>query len=383
MKAIIITYNDSYDFDTRTKYVANYFLNKGIEVGFVISDFNHRTKKRYESGRENTIYISVPKYKKNISLGRLFSCYVFSKRVRKYIKEHPADYIYHCAPPNCTIRELSKIKKDGKWFLITEIGDMWPESFPVSRKMKKMMQIPFSLWKNLRNRYLYNSDFVITECNLFKKYLQEHVKKQNIETLYFCKEWKGNNRKLNIEDEISVCYLGSINNIIDINIFKQLVQELAKHKKVIIHIIGDGEKRGKLLKSLSYVEHVEVKFHGIIFDEEKKENIFNKCHFALNIMKEDVFVGMTMKSLDYFAYGIPMINNIRGDIWSLIDKERVGFNISLNTIPRIAKQISSLDNVSYGVMQKNVKNIHGEYFSIDAFNSFMDKVMDGFDEMKR
>ena len=42
--------------------------------------------------------------------------------------------------------------------------------------------------------------------------------------------------------------------------------------------------------------------------------IINQCHYALNIMKKDVCVGMTMKSLDYFSFGIPIVNNIEGDI---------------------------------------------------------------------
>ena len=39
-------------------------------------------------------------------------------------------------------------------------------------------------------------------------------------------------------------------------------------------------------------------------------------------MKQEVFVGLTMKSIDYFEAGLPIINNIHGDTWNIV-KDRV------------------------------------------------------------
>ena len=43
-KALIVSCNDFYDYETRTKYVECYLNNKGYKVEHLISDFNHRTK---------------------------------------------------------------------------------------------------------------------------------------------------------------------------------------------------------------------------------------------------------------------------------------------------------------------------------------------------
>ena len=61
--AAIISCNDNYDYDTRTKYVRNYLEAKGYNVTFVVADFDHRNKKKYKADHTDTIkYIKVPTY---------------------------------------------------------------------------------------------------------------------------------------------------------------------------------------------------------------------------------------------------------------------------------------------------------------------------------
>lgn len=54
-------------------------------------------------------------------------------------------------------------------------------------------------------------------------------------------------KDFNMEDRIELCYLGSINNIIDCDIIGTFINELSNRKETIVHIIGDGEKKEILL----------------------------------------------------------------------------------------------------------------------------------------
>lgn len=304
-KAAIISCNDNYDYDTRTKYVCKYLEDAGYEVDFVIADYDHRNKKKYVAVHPGKIeYIKVREYKKNLSIARILSHIEFANGVKKLLSERNYDLVYHCAPPNSTIRRISQLKQKRSFKLITEIGDMWPETMPVSNKIKKLGWLPFFVWKKLRDSYLYNSDVVIAECNLFKNQLINNTGLRQIHTVYFCKEAKylDNCSFGSIQDVVELCYLGSINNIIDYDIVASLVRQISENRPVRIHIIGDGEKRDDMIESLKNAGG-EVCFHGVIFDDEKKKEIFAKCHYALNVMKSDVYVGMTMKSLDYFSFG--------------------------------------------------------------------------------
>lgn len=375
--AVIISCNDNYDYDTRTKYVSKFLKEKGYRVKFIIADFDHRNKVAYYVERDDEIdYIHVREYKKNISFNRIRSHLDFARGVKKQIVNGKYDLIYHCAPPNMTIRVLSKIKENKKFKLITEIGDMWPETMPVSSKVKKIFFLPLKIWSDLRDKYLHNSDEIIAECNLFNSQLRYKTGLKKIKTMYFCKEsnFVEMDREYKKNGEINLCYLGSINNIIDCKFIGELVRELACQKKVCVHIIGDGEKRRELIFNIEENGGHTV-FYGKIFDEKEKKKIFEKSHYALNIMKKDVNVGMTMKSLDYFSYGIPIINNIGGDIERLVDEENIGFNITEQNIKEIAKKISIIDLESYLRMKNNVRTVHMKYFSIEKFNKEMDTII--------
>ena len=60
----------------------------------------------------------------------------------------------------------------------------------------------------------------------------------------------------------------------------------------------------------------------------KKKQIFDKCHFGLNIMKDTVCVGLTAKSIDYFQAGLPILNSIQIDTKDIVNKNLFGFNVT-------------------------------------------------------
>ena len=135
------------------------------------------------------------------------------------------------------------------------------------------------------------------ECSLFG----EILKKQNIGfdyyTLYWAKEAESveSNPTL-LDDRINLCYLGSINNIVDTDIIAEICKEINSIKPVTLYIIGDGEKRRELISKVETTGS-KVKYYGVVYNQDSKQKIFDKCHYGLNIMKNTVCVGLTMKSL--------------------------------------------------------------------------------------
>ena len=85
---------------------------------------------------------------------------------------------------------------------------------------------------------------------------------------------------------------------------------------------------------------------------------------------------MTMKSLDYFSFGIPIINNINGDIGKMIDLYKIGFNINSDNISGVANLITDYDINDYIDMRNNVKIVHDKYFSVENFNEKMNEILD-------
>lgn len=380
MRACIISYHDSHDYNTRIKYLEAFLRSKGYEVGTLISDFDHINKCEYHVERSNTQLIHVKPYTKNLSLERINSYVGFAKSCTEYlIKQEKVDLVYLLAPPNSLIKELALIKRKMKFRFIVEVGDMWPESLPVSETVKTIGKPAFYLWRRIRDKYINDADYVIAECELFRTRLIRNGLLVPSKKIYFCKEslFNSSNYIKYDGEHISLCYLGSINNIIDIDYIRKFVDKLSQKKKVTVHIIGKGECEEELCDSIKGAGG-DVLFYGPIYDDGKKKEIASRCHFALNIMKKSVFVGMTMKSLDYFSLGLPIINSVHGDIWDVIEDNQCGFN---SDTPRdIALLLAELSENGYKQLRENTIATQKNNFSTDIYNRTMELI---FTEIKK
>lgn len=364
MKAVLVSCFDYYE--NRIKFIENYLLKKGFEITIICGDFDHieKTKKKYRQANY-TMVDTIPYYK-NLSLKRIYSHYNFTKKVLEKVEQLKPDLLWVMIPPNYLTKELGNYRKKANTLLIYDLIDMWPETIPI--KESTLYKIPFQFWKNLRDNFLNKADLIITECSLYQEQLKYIVSKEKMKTLYLAKETNKNAiRKKTLKSKICICYLGSINNIIDIELIVKLLQEIKKYKNVVLHIIGDGENKQALLEALLEAD-IEVEDHGKIFNEIKKIKIFNQCHFGLNIMKRDVYVGLTMKSIDYFCAGLPVISNIPADTESLVDKYSAGFNVTKNSLKKVTKEIVKMNEDNYLKMTKQTQKMYNENFSSEAFN---------------
>ena len=345
----------------RLQYIKQAMLEEGHNVKIITSDFNHIKKEKIIEESEEKIYIDTIKYKKNLSIRRIYSHYNFSNKVIKHLKKMKLDLIYCMLPPNFLAKKIIKYKeKQSNVKVIFDIIDLWPETLP-GKKIKEKLKIIFNVWKNLRDKNICKADMVITECNLYQKILKNKLPKST-KTLYLADNYIGYKNEL--EDKSLVfTYLGSINNIIDIDLIVKILYEINKTTKVRLDIIGDGENRENLLTKLKE-NNIDYIYYGKIYDEKRKYEIFNKSHFGINIMKQDVYVGLTTKSIEYFRYGLPIINNIKEDTTSIINEYDVGFIVSEDNINDIANRINEMKGTDFIKMKEKVEDMYKKEFEV-------------------
>jgi glycosyltransferase involved in cell wall biosynthesis len=356
-KAVFISCFNAYD--NRIKHIMNVLYERGYESILITSNFNHGKKEFYKIYRENTIQINTLDYKKNFSIRRLISHILFSRKAIKQAEKIKPDILYIMLPPNSLAYYASKYKKKYNTRLIFDIYDLWPETFP-SKKFKLILSIPFNIWRKLRNDNLKYADVIVTECNLFRDKILSFVGETKTLTLYPLKVSENKNN-------LNICYLGSINNIIDIDSICELLDKVNKLRRVTVHIIGDGEKRERFIKSLEE-KKINVLFYGPIYDNLKKQEIFDKCALGINMMKDTVCVGLTLKSIDYMCAGLPLLNNIQGDTYEIIEKFENGINVKQD-LEETAKEIANLDYIKLMQLKRRTLDVYEKYFSIEAFNS--------------
>jgi len=341
---------------------------QGYEITYLTSDFHHNAKKHYTvEGLDHCIQIPTKPYQKNISPQRILSHIRFARDVFKKVEQLQPALLYVEVPPNSLCRQAARYKKkhpDVK--LIFDIFDMWPESFPNSRA-KQLLALPFRVWGQFRNKGLPKADLVLTECDLFRNKLRPHLQNTPNHTVYLCRPDATTEaaKALPQLSAIHLCYLGAINNIIDIPTIAGLIGQVQKLRPVVLHIIGDGETRNTFVSAVEETG-AEVQFHGKIYDAAQKQAIFDQCSFGLNVMKDSVFVGLTMKSLDYFAGGLPIINTIEGDTTELVNQRGIGINVQREALADTAAKIAAVTPET---------NLQMRQATLDAFRElFMESV---------
>ncbi|MBP3300543.1 MAG: glycosyltransferase [Clostridia bacterium] len=357
-RAIVISCSDHYEH--RMKYWDVSLRGLGFETTYVTTDFLHVEKKPYVCPVEGCVQLHVMPYRKNLSVQRILSHRMFARKVYRYLEEVRPQTVVSLLPPNFLVKYLAKYKKrHPEVKLILDIFDLWPETFP-SSKVKKLLAPVFRVWANLRDKHLHAADFVTAECDMFRERLG--LSDDRSETVYFSLEpYCGPREEVALPtDRADIAYLGSINNIIDISRIVSFLSELNGRIPTTLHVIGGGEKCEEFCDSVRAVG-VEVDYCGKVFDETEKHRILSRCHFGLNVMKSSVCVGLTMKSVDYFRHGLPIVNTIPADTEQLI-RER-GIGVHVNDVETSAGTIEALIRRGVGSMKDASVRTFDELFS--------------------
>lgn len=372
MKVVIVNAFDTYEH--RVELFYRYFKMHDCDVQVYASDFQHIKKEYRNIKQKDYTFIHAEAYYKNLSVSRLQSHKKFSERVYQRIKDQDIDLLWVLIPPNSLTSMAAQYKQyHSGTKVVLDMIDLWPETMPI-HKFKNIP--PLLWWKNIRDKNLKYADIIVTECNLYQEKLREKIKDQKLKTLYLAREYHEYcPADPDIKSKAKFCYLGSINNIIDIEKIKETLRTIQNVIAIEVHIIGDGEKREEFIRELESIE-IPVKYYGKIFDYDEKRKIVEQCHFGINIMKESVCVGLTMKSMDYFEYGLPILNNIKGDTWNLLKKYHIGYNIEN------PKKIVWSEMEDIAKKRDIVRRIGEKLFTIEAFNKRMDQIMEYNNEEK-
>ncbi len=317
----------------RLEPIIQYYKSVNYEVVCAVSDYNHIKKIYSKKNNSNCTYVHVPGYNSNISLQRIISHMTFGKKIKELIDYYKPQFVYLVLPPNNTARYCYSYKKrHPEVVFVLDIIDLWPESMPIGL----IKRIPLlKIWSGWRDRAINIADHIFTECDLYQEKL--NLKSQNVSTLYLFKDQSDEEKKLVGEiinlfendklDNIKFAYLGSMNNILDIDGICRVVKTFINNGfSCEVHAIGDGEKKAEFENSLKGIG-CKTFFYGCIFNEVDKIRLLAPCHYAFNMMKGEVSVGLTIKSIDYLSYGLPLINNIDGDTSLLVEKYGIGINI--------------------------------------------------------
>ena len=363
-RAVCISCFDFYDH--RVELVMDQLRQKGYECTYITGDFSHFTRQKYRIDVPGGEQVPTLPYHKNMSVMRLVSHLDFTRRVYARVRELQPELLYVMTPPNSLCRQGGRYKKKHpNVTFAVDLYDLWPETFP-SSKAKKLLSLPFSLWRWERDAGLKYADVVYSECDLYRQVLQRQLRGKRVRTLPICREGItcGPAPQAPEGEALSLCYLGSIGELLDIDVVEELLRQMAARRPVKLHIIGEGETR-QLLMDRARTAGAEVIYHGRIYDPAQRQAIFDQCHFGINIMKTSVLVGLTMKSLDYFAGGLPLLNTIEGDTRSRVASYQAGIEVDRDDLAKTARQAVNMSKEENTRMRLNTLRLFTENYSVE------------------
>ncbi|MCI5760458.1 MAG: hypothetical protein MR218_10470 [Eubacterium sp.] len=437
MKVAIVTHSST--FEDRAEAVAQFFEEKGHTAVRVFSDFDHHGKRTVQREAENHVYIHLRPYTRNLSLTRLMAIRRFALDAGAYLESGGFDLIYFMIPANSFAAEAERIRRKTGVHVIFDLIDLWPESLPLRAAAHLT---PILRWRNLRDHHLGCADVIFTECGFYREQLD--LPENRTYTLYWCKlsgdnKYRASGERIrtdpggapnpektavhdnavydnaardnvardniahdnvahdNIahdavvddavvrksscpEQSLRIAYIGAINNIIDIPRIAYLLGALNRRRKVIADIIGEGEHRDDFIRELRN-NGVETVCRGAVYEEDRKAEILSRCCLGINVMRTDVHVGLSMKSIDYLSYGVPLINSIKGDLWEFASTCGIGVNIPDNLMTMTEEDLNLILDRLIAVAEdpqarRKCVDLYRKNFTQDAFNRTLERALE-------
>lgn len=383
MRIVVVTHSSTYE--SRAEAVGEFFEGKGFDVTWIFPDFDHLRKKTLKGDEEHHVYLHMMPYVSNLSVRRLLSIRNFSLDVGKYLENlYTAgigpDLLYVMIPANSLAAVVGRLHAKYGVRVIFDLIDLWPESLPL-RRVESLP--PVNYWRSLRDENLDAAEIIFTECSLYQREL--HLDPGKSRTLYWFKEKAaaaeaGMSISGRDMGEPGIAYMGAVNHIIDIQLIIRILLAVREKRPVYLHVIGEGDGKSDFLKALC-TAGIPFTDYGAVYDEHKKATILSHCRFGLNVMKENVHVGLTMKSIDYLSFGLPLINSIGGDTWEFVEKRGIGVNIDRSDVSSGAEEICRLMDRERQMLAADAQAVYREYFTRDAFNRTLGEYYSRFTAM--
>ncbi|EJT6171573.1 glycosyltransferase family 4 protein [Clostridium perfringens] len=336
----------------RFLYLLNMFDYKKVKVELVTTDFSHRTKEKRKKNNENLsyklTYVEELGYKKNVSIKRFFSHYIFAKNLRKYLYNRKKPDVIYCSIPSIDAAYyVTKYAKKNNIKLIIDIQDLWPEAFKMVFNIPIISDIIFCPMNRKANFVYKNADKIIgvSETYINRALSVNNKIKEGLSVFlgtdlkYFDSLIKSDEKY----NDFTIVYIGTLGHSYNIKVIIDALEKiyLQYGKKFNFLVMGDGPLKNDFIE-YSKNKNINIEFTGRL-EYEKMVIRLKKCHLAMNPIVDGSAGSIINKVGDYAAAGLPVINTQTCvEYKKLIEKYKFGFSCLNDDVDGIANKIYEL-----------------------------------------
>lgn len=210
------------------------------------------------------------------------------------------------------------------------------------------------------------SDYRLCSCSLFQNnFMASKVVYDALDENYVLS---------NVElksDELEFCLLEYEN--VDFSLLMDFLRLCVSKKPCTLHLLGSSLLKEQLIQNVLSIG-VNVVDHKVVKDLVLRQEIFDQCHYGLNIIKEDVY-GILSSSLEYMVGSLPIINSSVGDLSEFCRTWKVGLNLNIKSRYALANEVCSGGIDKNILFRTNMKSLFSTYFTRDCFYRSLDKIL--------
>lgn len=338
MKDIIIiaNFNRLYSLDDYGRFThLAFLLSKNNAVEIVTSSFDHIAKRKKSANQiiQDFKITQLPEigYRKNISIKRFRSHYLWGKEVRRYLQKREKPDIVYCAMPSLTAARYaaSFCRKNNVPFYI-DVQDLWPEAFQIAFNVPIVSNIVFYPFKLMADYAYKRADKIIAVSETYLKRAKQVNKNAPACVVYLGNRIEDFDRYAHEyrvpkdENQFWIGYCGTLGSSYDITVILEALC-LLDDRRFVFHIMGDGPRLLEF-KQKAEALHVNAIFHGRL-EYPKMCGFLSQCDVAVNPITHGAAQSIINKHSDYAAAGIPVINTQEcREYIELVKQYRMGFN---------------------------------------------------------
>ena len=379
--------------------LARMIVEAGMKLEVVTSSFYHGTKRHRNYSKQvlasypyKITLISEPGYSKNTSLKRLFSQWVFGRKVLKYVKKRQKPDVIYCVVPSMEVSDLiTRYANKNHIKVVLDIQDLWPEAFRMIVPIPFLSNILFYPFKRKVDGIYSRADEIVAVSQTYVKRairynsrcLRGHCVYLGLELDKFDLYMNKPNKIEKKENEIWIVYLGTLGysyDLISVIDAISLIQKIS-HSNIVFQVIGDGP-RGREFKRYAKRKGVRAVFTGKLNYPEMVKRLC-RCDIAVNPIDRNSAASIINKHGDYAAAGLPVINTQRSlEYRRLLESYNAGLNCKLGDTKDLADNLLLLINSKEArlIMGRNSRSLAEDKFNRnETYKRIIDILQDNKD----
>jgi len=280
-------------YNSRFLYLGDLLDSHDVEV--ITTDFNHYGKCFYPQTVEEHRYpitqIHEPAYKKNISLSRFYSHFVWAKNIKKYLETiDKPDLIYIAVPTLLAAYYAERYCKKNKITSIVDVQDLWPEAFQMVFNIPVISNIIFQPFSYLANSVYKGADKIVAVSETYTNRALLGLDKKSCTVFLgtdlrnFDSNVRQNTSSILSEvslskqpNEIWVGYCGSLGDSYDIDCVIDALSILKNDDQLSLKLVVMGEG----YKKESFIRHSEEKKTMYLLEICRMRRCVLCCHYVI------------------------------------------------------------------------------------------------------